>query len=72
MNPSENLANAIVLSAANDYRDALKKLARGRRNSDAERTKVECLRFFRSAWFGILTTLDPEVLIEKLDAEVGA
>ena len=71
MNPYENLANAIVLSAANDYRDALKKLARGRRNSDAERTKVECLRFFRSA-FGILTTLDPEVLIEKLDAEVGA
>lgn len=48
MDPYENLANAIVLSAANDYRDALKKLARGRRNSDAERTKAECLRFFRS------------------------
>ena len=72
MDPYENLANAIVLSAANEYRDALKKLARGRRNSDAERTKAECLRFFRSGWFGILTSLDPEVLIDKLDAEVGA
>ena len=72
MNPYENLANAIVLSAANDYRDALKKLARGRRNSDAKRTKAECLRFFRSGWFGILTSLDPEVLVDKLDTEVGA
>ena len=72
MEPYENLANAIVLSAANDYRDALKKLARGRRNSDAERTKAECLCFFRSGWFGILTNLDPGVLIDKLDAEVGA
>ena len=71
MNTYENLANAIVLSAATDYRDALKKLARGRRNSAAERTKAECLCVFRSGWFGILTSLDPEMLIKKLDAEVG-
>ena len=68
--PYENLANAIVLSAVKDYREASKKLARGRRNKEAQQTKDECLRFFRSKWFTVLTSVDPEFLIEKLDKEV--
>lgn len=70
--PYEELANAIVLQAVKDYRDAVKKLSRGRKNDAAQQTKDECLRFFRSAWFAQLTEVDPEFLIRKLDEEVRA
>lgn len=72
LNPYEGLANGIILQAVRDYRDANKKLARGRKNEDASRTKQECLRFFRSGWFDALTTIDPELLIKKLDEEAVA
>lgn len=70
--PYQELANAIVLGAVKDYRAAVKKLARGRKNTEAQQMKDECLRFFRSGWFGQLTSLDPEMLIKKLDEEVAA
>lgn len=69
-NPYEQLANAIVLSAVKDYREAISKLARGRKNQNAEMLRDECLRFFRSGWFKTLTNVDPEYLIRKLDEEV--
>ena len=68
--PYEQLANAIVLSAVKDYRDAIKKLARGRKSQAALDMKESCLRFFRSGWFKTLTEIDPEYLITKLDEEV--
>ncbi len=71
-NPYENLANAIVLSAVYDYRDALKKLYRSRKNAEAEATKAECERFFRSQWYQTLTSVDGEMLIQKLNEEVKA
>ena len=70
--PYTGLVNAIILQAVKDYRDALKKLSRGRANKDAEIKKQEILNFFRSDWFGVLTEIDPEMLIRKLDEEVGA
>ena len=72
LNPYEELANAIVLQAVRDYREAVKKLSRGRKNRDAQATKEECLRFFRSKLFSLLTDLDPEFLIRRLDEEVTA
>lgn len=68
--PYEQLANAIVIAAAKDYRAAIKKLARGRKCQAALDMKEECLRFFRSGWFKTLTEIDPEYLIKKLDEEV--
>ena len=68
--PYTGLANAIILQAVKDYRDALKKLSRGRANKDAEIKKQEILNFFRSDWFGVLTEIDPEMLIRKWDEEV--
>lgn len=68
--PYEELANAIALQAVKDYRSANKKLARGRRNYEAERMRENSLRFFRSAWFSMLTDINPEFLIERLDKEV--
>lgn len=60
--PYEDLANAIVLQAVSDYR-----LAKKSRN---EHRINELLKFFRSQWFGVLTKIDPEYLILKLDEEV--
>ena len=71
LDPYESLANAIVLQAVKDYRDAMKKLSRGRSNKTAEATRDECLRFFRSGWFSVLTSVDPEYLIRKLNEEVS-
>lgn len=68
----ESLANAVILQAVKDYREANKKLAGGRRNQDAEMMKRDCLRFFRSGWFGMMTEVNSEFLIKKLDEEAGA
>ena len=58
MNPYENLANAIILQAAKDYR-----------LTDDEQQLQEIERFFRSGWFGVLSKVDPEYLIKKLRKE---
>lgn len=71
MSPCERLANAIILRAVDDYRDAMKRLAGFPHDRDSKRTKVEVERFFRSGWFSTLTSLDPEMLIEKLTSEVS-
>lgn len=68
--PYENLANSIVLLAVKDYRDALKKLKKWPRNEAAQIMKAEVERFFRSAWYRELTSVDGEFLILKLQAEV--
>lgn len=68
--PYENLANSIVLLAVKDYRDTLKKLKKWPRNESAEIMKDEVERFFRSAWYRELTSVDGEYLISKLQAEV--
>ena len=69
-NPYDNLANSIVLLAVKDYRDALKKLKKWPRNEAAQIMKAEVERFFRSAWYRELTSVDGEYLISKLQAEV--
>lgn len=71
MSPCERLANAIILRAADDYRDAMKRLAGFPNDRDSKRTKAEVERFFHSGWFSTLTSLDPKMLIEKLTSEVS-
>lgn len=68
--PYENLANSIILLAVKDYRDALKKMKKWPRNEAAQIMKAEVERFFRSAWYRELTSVDGEFLISKLQAEV--
>ena len=46
--PYENLANAIVLQAVKDYRDAIKRLKKKSSNQAAMADAMECERFFRS------------------------
>ena len=55
MDPYQELANAIVLQAVKDYR-----------MTDDEQELKEIERFFRSNWFGVLTKVDPNILITNL------
>ena len=67
----ENLANAIVIQAAEDYRRALKTLKGCSKDKDAIAVKEECERFFQSDWFTVLTTLNGEWLMRKLKEEAN-
>ena len=69
MDPYQALGNAVVLQAVKDYRDAVKKLSRGKTNTAAEQMKNECERFFKSGHFNIFTELDGKVLFSQLEKE---
>lgn len=58
MDPYEKLANAIIVQAVKDYRNT---------SSPSEIQSIE--RFFRSEWFSVLTSVDPEFLIKRLREE---
>ena len=65
----ENLANAIVLQAVKDYREAIKKLKKNPESKEAEGAKIGVELFFRSTWYELLTDVDPEMLLERLQGE---
>lgn len=66
----ENLANAIIVQAVNDYVRAIRAFAKNKGGVNAERTKRDVLIFFHSEWFTILTKIDLDVLINKIHKEV--
>lgn len=72
LSPYEALGNAVVLQAVKDYREAVHKLSRGKKNTIAESTKQECERFFQSPYFNVFTQLDGKVLLSQLEKEVSA
>ena len=49
-NAYENLANAIIVQAAEDYRAALKKIKAQHKNKDVINEALRIERFFRSGW----------------------
>lgn len=59
MKPYEDLANAIILQAINDYAYADRK----EDAKKAEAIKNECVRFFKSKWITCLTNVDPDYLL---------
>ncbi len=65
----EDLANAIILQAVEDYRKARKKVRTRPDHKIAQATIRETERFFRSWWFAQLTDVDGELLLEKLQRE---
>lgn len=70
--PYQNLANAIVAQAAQDYLSALKKLKKNPRNRMAMDEAMQLEKFFHSGWYEILTDVDPDYLIRKLREKVAA
>lgn len=71
IDPYEELANAVVLQAVKDYRKTLLTLLANPDDHNAHIRKQHIKRFFRSRWFTVLTDLDSESLIERLDKEVS-
>ena len=63
----ENLANAIILRAVDDYRKALRGVGYGRYSP--ERVIAEVEKFFLSEYFEILTRVKGDYLIAKLKRE---
>jgi hypothetical protein len=70
MDPYEKLANAIVLQAVKDWRNAVRRLKRHPKNHEAMERKEASERFFQSGWFQVLTDVDGDMLLKKLKEEV--
>lgn len=66
----QDLANAIVLRAAKDYRRAMKRLSQDPNSSVVECEIRQLEDFFYSDYYKLLTKLDPEKLMEALRQEV--
>ena len=64
--PYINLANAIVESAARDYREVIKALNRNPKNREAQNERRRLEDFFRSSWFQMLTDVDGEYLMAEI------
>lgn len=65
------LACAIVERAVDDYRSALKALSRNPDSRAVDETAGACEKFFRSEWYGILTDIDGELIIDTINREVS-
>ena len=65
----EAIKNAIIEQAVKDYRWARTLLAKDAKNADAIDMRADTEQFFHSAWFALLTSLDGEWLLEKLEGE---
>ena len=65
------LSNAIIIQAAKDYRDALRKQKRNPESVSAFIRIEEVEQFFRSDWYRLLTTIEGETLIRDLRNEVA-
>jgi len=68
--PYEALGNAIILQAVKDYRAALKKIKHNPKSRTAIDEALTIEMFFRGPLFGVITNVDPEFLISKLQDEI--
>ena len=65
------LANAIIIQAAADYRQAHYRNMKRPYLSETVWQIRETERFFRSAWFDTLSSLNGEQLLHQLKKEMG-
>ena len=66
----ENLANAIIQQAVDDYRKSCKGKTGIQLNGDNRSTK-KIEEFFLSGWFNMLTKVDGKMLIKRLRSEAN-
>ena len=62
-----NLANAIILQAVDDYRDALNGISYHRHPPESVIKEIE--NFFKSDYFHLLTKVKGEYLLDRLKQE---
>ena len=71
-NPVQDLLHAVVVRAAEDYREAKVKMMIKPESSSARKTAKECREFFLSPEFSAYTTVEGAFILEKLDQELDA
>ena len=64
-----NLANAIIYQAVEDYRKAIRDKFESKNCDINRRMKRDCLKFFRSEYFQLLTNISGEDIINQLNKE---
>lgn len=69
MDGYQALANAIVEQAVIDYRRARRKLTKDPKHETAQVTVKGIERFIRSSWYSMLTNVDPDALMDRLNKE---
>lgn len=67
--PYESLANAIVIQAAKDYKTAYKKSQKRSKCKETQRELDNLESFFRSDWYRTLTSVDGEMIMERIRKE---
>jgi len=67
----EYIFEQVLIRAAKDYRNALKRLYKYPENPTALATKEEIEMFFYSQWFTVLTKVNPNVIIKGIQEEIG-
>lgn len=65
----QDLANAIVVQAATDWRNAVKRLRLDIYDIAARKMVTECNTFFKSGWCDLLSGGQGELILEKLRQE---
>ena len=67
MTPEQRLANAIIMQAVKDYKRAY-KLYRHHPDSSVYKADVaHFVRFFTGPWYAVLTEVDGEYLLKRLN-----
>ena len=69
MNGYQALANGIIEQAVKDYREALRRQKKHPDDKAAMKEAMELEKFFHSSWYGVLTQVDPDYLIDRLRKE---
>lgn len=73
--PWEDLGNAIIAQAADDYEKAFKTIQSPKKGFEKKIEAAHSIhsinRFFRGKWYEMLTQVDPEYLIYKLNELYG-
>ena len=66
----EELANAIIIRAVEDYRDSRWRVRNLPDQVEAREMIIEIEEFLLSPWFALLTDVDGKWLLKKLKEEV--
>ena len=67
----EDLANAVIVQAVEDYLAAHRTLQKFPGNYTALLTQKEVLEFLKSRWYRNLTSVDPSVIVRHLENQTG-
>ena len=65
-----DLAEAIILRAVEDYRHTNNRLRAKPEDTRLQTRKAEIEEFFHSSWFQVLTDLNGKQLLHRLQAEM--